>query len=445
MTYPRDTVDAIKRAVPLSTLAARYTELRPSGAGALIGLCPLHEEQTPSFRVDDKRGGFKCFGCGKGGDHLTLLQEAERLPFRDALRELARIAGVALPDAQTKAAAGPHERRQRALAFAARYYHRRLGSGPERQSARAYLSGRGFGADVLKSFYVGYAPRADEVNGSPTPLAAAAGEAGVPLEDLVLAGLVLESKKSSGGHYDVFRDRIVFPVLDPIRGDVLGLAGRRLDRPGQAETKRPKYVNTSAEAGFEKGRSVFGLYQARRAIFSAGEAVLVEGYADVLALHQAGVPNTVAAGGTAFTADQAAALRRLGERLLVVYDAGAGGLAGALDAVRVALAAGLRPRVVTLPAGEDPASYLAGAAEVADARIALGGRATDVVAYVYDTVRDGRESVEGHLDALRAVVGVLAGVEDPLTREVYLHRAADVSGMRAGAVEHALGWTSTPS
>ena len=435
--YPREAVDAVKRAVPLSALASRYTELLPSGS-ALLGLCPLHEEKTPSFRVDDGRGMFKCFGCSAAGDHLTLIQEAEGLPFPDALRELARLGGVALPDAP--APSGPADQRRRALAAAARFYHRQLAAAPEAAPARAYLHGRGFRPDVLRAFAVGYAPREGEGPGGPTPLAAAA-ERDVGLDALLAAGLVRESRQAGGGHYDVFRGRVVFPVLDPVGGHVLGLAGRRLESAEGASGRRgPKYVNTSRAAGYDKGAAVYGLHQARRAVFQSGQAVLVEGYADVLALHQAGVRTAIAAGGTAFTGAQAAAIRRLAERVLVVYDADAGGRAGALAAVRTALAAGLRPRVAELPEGEDPASYLARSAEVTDAQTALDARATDAVSYVYEAVRAGRETVEGHLDAVRAVVGALSGVEDPLTREVYLQRTAEVSGMRPGAVEAALDW-----
>ena len=449
MTYPRDVVDAVKRAVPLSALAARYTDLRPAGGGAFLGLCPLHEERTPSFRVDDERGAFKCFGCSRAGDHLTLLQGAEALPFRDALRELARLGGVPLPQAG-EAADGPGGRRRRALAVTARFYHRRLAGASDAEPARAYLHGRGFRPDVLRAFAVGYAPLPSKgESGASTPLASAAAAEGVGLDDLRAAGLVRESRRAGGGHYDVFRGRIVFPVLDPVRGHVLGLAGRRLDVEGTSAggasgRRAPKYVNTSKAAGYDKGEAVFGLYQARRSVFQSGRSVLVEGYADVLALHQAGVTNAVAAGGTAFTGAQSAALRRLAERVLVVYDADAGGREGALAAVRTALAAGLRPQVATLPEGEDPASYLARSAEVADAQTALDVRATDPVAYVYEATRAGRETVEGHLDAVRAVVDVLSGVEDPLARGVYLQRAAEVSGMRAGAIEAALGWAPEP-
>lgn len=438
--YPRDVVDAVKRAVPLSVVAARYTTLRPSG-GALLGLCPLHEERTPSFRVDDGRAMFKCFGCSRGGDHFTLLQEVEGLPFRDALRQLAQLGGVDLPDSPGRAPEGPEGRRRRALAAAARHYHRALATAPEAARARVYLRRRGFGPHVLRAFAVGFAPRSE---GQPvgSPLADAAAGAGVALDALAEAGLVRESRRRPGAFYDVFRGRIVFPVLDPVRGDVLGLAGRRLDGVGEGlpDPKRagPKYLNTSERAGFRKGDALFGLYQARRAVFASGEAVLVEGYTDVLALHQAGVTNTVAAGGTAFTAAQAAALRRLAERVLVVYDADAGGENGALAAVRTALTAGLRPRVAELPEGEDPASYLARSAEVADARTALDARAVDAVAYVYEAVRAGRETVEGHLEAVRAVIDALAGVGDPLAREAYTQRAAEVSGMRVEALEAAL-------
>ena len=439
--YPREVVDAVKRAVPLSVVAGRYTRLRPSG-GALLGLCPLHEERDPSFRVDDERAMFKCFGCSRSGDHLTLLQEAGGLPFPDALRQLAQLAGVDLPDPADGAPDGPEGRRRRALAAAARHYHRQLATAPEAAPARVYLHGRGFRADGLRAFAVGYAPCSGGGGQGATPLAAAVAGEGVGLDALAEAGLVRESRRAGGGHYDVFRGRIVFPVLDPVRGDVLGLAGRRLEGGGEGrpDPKRagPKYVNTSERAGFRKGDALFGLYQARRSVFAAGEAVLVEGYTDALALHQAGVPNAVAAAGTALTAAQAAALRRLAERVLVVYDADAGGREGALAAIRTALAAGLRPRVAELPDGEDPASYLARSAEVADARTALDARAVDAVAYVYETVRAGRETVEGHLDAVRAVAAALAGVGDPLAREAYTQRAAEVSGMRVEALEAAL-------
>lgn len=448
-SFPREAVDAAKAAVRLSDLAGRYTTLRPAGPGAFVGLCPLHDEKGPSFRVDDERGGYKCFGCGQAGDHLDLLQEREALTFPEAVRELARIGGVELPDddggPKAPAPDGPVERRRRALAAAARFYHGQLAGGEAGAAARAYLRGRGFGPDVLRAYAVGYAPRAGETpeRGRPTPLAAAVEGSGVALEDLVAAGLVRESRREGGGHYDVFRGRVVFPVLDPVRGHVLGFAGRRLDAEGAGPSpgdRAPKYVNTSEQCGYDKGSALFGLHQARRAAFKAGGAVLVEGYADVLALRQAGVENAVAAGGTALTADHAAALRRLGERVLVVYDADAGGEAGAVAAVATALGAGLRPRVVRLPKGEDPASYLAGAAEVADAETALENRAVDAVTYVYEAARAERETVEGHLDAVRAVVKAIEGVEDPLTREAYLQRTAEVSGMRRGAVEAALGW-----
>jgi DNA primase len=313
-----------------------------------MGLCPFHEERSPSFSVDPREKLYYCFGCEAGGDVFRFVQEKEGLGFPEAVEALGDRYGVEI-ERESEDPQAEERRRRRArlgelLERTARYYASYLWESPEASKARDYLGSRGLGEEVLRAFGVGYAPSAwDRVltNGQ---------QAGYDLRELAAAGLIQKGRQ--GGQYDRFRARIMFPVRDP-RGRVQGFGARAL-RP---DTK-PKYLNSPEGELYRKSRTLYGIDQARSAIAKTGRAVVVEGYTDVLGAHQAGIAEAVAVMGTAITPDQLQQLARYTEEVVLALDADRAGRAAMLRAQRVAGSRKLRLRVASMPAGEDPADML---------------------------------------------------------------------------------------
>jgi DNA primase len=344
--YTKDSIDRVKEAVDMVELVGSRTDLRRVGT-RWTGLCPLHEERTPSFSVNAEHGLYHCFGCDASGDAIAFVIETEGLDFREAVEQLAERYGVELkleredPEAERR-----RRERDRLLALlerAARFYATYLWEADEAAPARDYLSGRGLEEAVLRDFGVGFAPSAwDRVCG-------AARSDGFSPEELLGTGLAQRGKR---GLIDRFRERITFPLADA-RGRVRGFGARAL-RDGQ----QPKYLNTAEGQVFHKGRQLFGLDRARARAARAGRVVVVEGYTDVLALHQAGIEEAVAIMGTALTADQLAELSRAAPRILLALDADSSGREAMLRAARAARDRELELLVVDMPAGSDPAELV---------------------------------------------------------------------------------------
>jgi DNA primase len=312
-------------------------------------LCPFHDERTPSFSVEPVEKVYYCFGCQASGDVFTFVQETEGVDFKGALELLADRAGVELQLEQED----PREvqrrvRRERLLELLTRtssYYERYLWESTEAAGARSYLEGRGLGEAILKEFRVGYAPSAwDRV-------LLASRRGGFSEAELYETGLAQRSQERRG-LYDRFRSRIMFPLSD-MRGRVLGFGARAM-REGQ----RPKYLNTSDNDVYHKGRHLYGADLARVSATKAGEVILCEGYTDVIALHQAGFKNTVGLMGTALTDEQVGELGRLAQTVLLALDADSAGQEAMLKASRLAARRKLELRVVELPAGADPAELV---------------------------------------------------------------------------------------
>lgn len=346
--YTRESVERVKEAVDMVELVSARTELRQVGA-RYTGLCPFHSERTPSFSVNAEHKLYYCFGCGASGDALGFVQQTEGLEFQQALEQLAERYGVAL-EAQhaDPAAARRHERRERLLGLlkrAADYYARYLESSPQAEPARTYLSERGLGTEVLKRFRVGFAP-----NARATVLAAARAE-GFTDEEIVSAGLAQHTRR--GQLIDRFRGRIVFPLTDA-RGRALGFGARAVSADQQ-----PKYINSAENEIYHKGRQVFGIDQARAAATKAARIVVVEGYTDVLALHQAGLSEVVGVMGTSVTQEQVAELYRVAPLCYLALDADSAGQSAMLRAASLAAERGMELRVVSLPEGTDPADLVA--------------------------------------------------------------------------------------
>ena len=344
--YTKESIDRAKEAVDMAELVGARTDLRRVGT-RLTGLCPFHEERTPSFSVNVEHGLYHCFGCDASGDAIRFVQETEALDFREAVELLADRYGVELQREQEDPRAEERRRRRERLLElverATSFYERFLWDAAEAAPAREYLAERGLGEEVLRRFRVGCSPSA--------PDRLVKGARAFSDAELVAAGL---ARRGSGGPglADRFRGRIMFPLADA-RGRVLGFGARALGENGG-----PKYLNTSENELYHKGRQLFGIDNARAAAAKAGRIVVVEGYTDVLALQQAGLTETVAIMGTALTQEQLAELSRAASSIHLALDADRSGQEAMLRAARGAEERGVELRVVALPEGADPAELV---------------------------------------------------------------------------------------
>jgi DNA primase len=413
--FTKDSIDRVREAVDMVELVGAKTDLRRVGS-RFTGLCPFHDERTPSFSVDAERKLYHCFGCGEGGDAIRFVQETEALDFPEAVESLGERYGVRLErEEDDPAAERRRRRRERLLALLERtagFYASYLQGSAEAAKARAYLAGRGLSEEILGEFRVGYSPSAWD------RMMVGAQQSGFTPEELVAAGLAQRGR--GGGLYDRFRGRIMFPLADA-RGRVLGFGARAM-----AEGRGPKYLNTSENELYHKGRQLFGLDLARTHAARAGRVVVVEGYTDVLALHQTGLRESVAIMGTALTQEQLAELGRSAPLVLLALDADRSGKEAMLRAARAAEQRDLELRVVEMPEGRDPAELVAeGGAD--DFRRHLE-RATGIIPF---QVR--RALAEGDLDspagrdrALEEVRTLIAAVpERTATRDALVREAAD--------------------
>jgi DNA primase len=375
-----ESLERVKQAADIVEVVSAHTDLRRQGA-RWVGLCPFHEERTPSFSVDPQEKLYHCFGCGVGGDTIKFVEEKEGLGFAEAVELLADRYGVELEREREDPLAEARRQQRRRLGElldrTASFYAAYLWESEEAGKARAYLAERGLGEEVLRRFAVGYAPSAwDKVllRGQ---------RAGFQVEELRGVGLVQRGR--GGGEYDRFRSRIMFPIRDR-RGRTLGFGGRAM-RSDQGA----KYVNTAETDFFHKSQMLYGVDLAKAAIAKAGRAIVVEGYTDVLALHQAGIEEAVGVMGTAITDEQVASLSGMVDEVVLALDADAAGQEAMLRVQRVAAGRKMRLRVAAMPAGEDPAEMLAveggaerfaklvdGAVELAAFRVELALARTDV-------------------------------------------------------------------
>jgi DNA primase len=413
--YTQESIDRVKDAIDMVELVNLRSELRRAGRG-WSGLCPFHDERSPSFSVNAENKLYYCFGCGASGDAIQFVQETEGLDFKETIELLAERYGIELKrDQEDPLAEARRKRRERLLALVERttaYYERVLWESPEAAKAREYLSARGLGDEVLRTFRVGYAPSAwDRVM-------AAAQRDGFSQEELAASGL--GQKGRQGGFYDRFRARIMFPLADP-RGKVLGFGARSM-----RDDQGPKYVNTSENELYHKGRQLFGIHHARGPAARAGRVVAVEGYTDVLALHQAGVTESVAIMGTALTQEQMAELRRAAETVFLALDADRAGQDAMLRAARSAKQRDLELLVVDMPEGSDPADLIASDGpdafrqRLSKAREVADFHARRVVAQADLSTSRGRDQALGEV---RPLVAELAG--KPATRDELVRYLSD--------------------
>lgn len=350
--YTRESRDRVRDAVDFVELVSARTELRRAGQARYEGLCPFHDERTPSFGIDPVQKVYYCFGCQASGDLFTFVQETENVDFKGALELLAERAGIELQREQEDPREAEKRRRaERLLELIGRtaaFYERVLWESSEAAAAREYLLGRGLTEEALRRHGVGYAPSAwDRV-------LLASLRSGYSEQELLAAGIAQRSKESGRRPYDRFRARIMFPLAD-MRGKVLGFGARAL-----GQSRGPKYLNTSDNEIYHKGRHLYGAHLARADAAKAGGVILCEGYTDVIALHQAGITNAVGLMGTALTEQQLAELSRMASTVLLALDSDTAGQEAMVKAERLARRRKLELRVVQMPGGMDPADLIAG-------------------------------------------------------------------------------------
>jgi DNA primase len=415
-------IQQVKDANDIVEVVGGYVTLRPAGP-TFKGLCPFHDDHRPSFDVDPRRQRYRCWSCQKHGDVFTFIQEHERVDFREALELLARRAGIALEKGGNST-----QKRSRALMldivrWAAEQYHTCLLDSPMAEAARHYLAERRLTGETVRRFGLGYAPASGDW------LVKRAAQAGKSADLLEKVGLIAPRQEGEG-HYDRFRDRVMFPIRTTAGGHVVGFGGRILPTSPYAD-RAPKYYNSCDTPIFNKSEHLYGLDQARHAAASAGYLAVVEGYTDVLMAHQMGVPQAVATMGTALNARHVRNLRRFAARVVLVFDADEGGTTGVDRALGIFMSHEVDLAIATLSEGLDPCDLLVhhGAEPF---RAALAS-AVNVLDFKLDRVLAAEEAnsgVEGLRRAVDAVLGVIAltpemtGEAGAVKRELIVTRIA---------------------
>lgn len=415
-----DQIEEIKSKVDLVSLISGYLPLKKAGRN-FIALCPFHSEKTPSFAVSPERQIWKCFGCGIGGDAFKFLMKMENIEFGEALRELAQKAGIKLVDYRSTTGEREKQIIYEINHLAAEFYHYLLIEHPVGKKALNYILGRGISVDSLKLFRIGYSPPLWE--GCQKYLTA---KKGYSAPDLEKAGLVIRGKGT--GHYDRFRDRLMFPLRDH-RGNVCGFAGRVLT-PTASEAK---YINTPETLVYHKSDLLFGLFEAKDAIKKADEAVLVEGELDMISSFQAGIKNAVAIKGSALTPSQIKLLSRFTFNLVLALDQDVAGDKAARRGIELAEGTGMLMKVVEIKGGKDPD-------EVAQKQPELWRKLVAEAIPFYDFLIDSACSrfdpvtVAGEKKIAQEIVPALAKITDEILRARYIAQLAQRLGVDEEAV-----------
>lgn len=411
---PEEKLAEIRSAADIVDIVSERVALKKAGKD-YTGLCPFHSEKTPSFTVSQTKQIFYCFGCGAGGDVFDFLMKSDGVSFPEAVQSIARRCGIQLPHRRMS----PSEKRaisEREKLFeinrkALGFFRDQLLRQPAGERARAYIQKRGFSGDIVKRFGLGYAP-----DGWDNLLRFLRKER-IPAELAEKAGLVV-SRSSGSGHYDRFRNRIILPIVDAAR-QVVAFGGRVLDEG------TPKYLNSPETPVYTKSRSLYGLHAARDACRDEGAVYIVEGYFDLLALHQHGIQNSVATLGTSLTAAHVRMIRRgFAPKARLVFDSDAAGIKAALRSIGLFLNEAVEVEIIVLPEGEDPDSFLFGRGPEAffeHAQNAKGG----VEFLVDQAVNAHGLSMQGKIRVVDELKQPLADIRDHVARSVYIRHLAE--------------------
>lgn len=405
-------IEELKYRNDIEDVISGYVTLKRAGSN-LVGLCPFHSERSPSFTVFTGTRSFYCFGCGAGGDVISFVMRAENLDYMDALRYLAKRAGIELPDDGTGQTGGVN--RERILAMnreAAKFFFSELGKS---QAAQEYIAKRGLSSALVRHFGIGYAP--DDWQA----LAKHLSSVGFTKEEMS-AGFLCSVSKRNGNSYDIFRNRIMFPVID-VRGDIIAFGGRTIGK----NPEEPKYINSSDTPVFNKRRNLFALNFAKNSC--AEQIILCEGYMDVVSLHGAGFTNAVASCGTALTADQARLMRKYSKSAIISYDADEAGQRAADKAFALLGEAGLEARLLKVEDAKDPDEYIRKFGKDGFSRLLSRSRSRFDFKFSSILAANDVNTPDGRIKAAGQAAEVIAGIWSEVERDVYTRQVCEKLGL----------------
>jgi len=417
--YPEEVIQEVSNSNDIVEVVSEYVKLKKSGS-SLMGLCPFHKEKTPSFSVSPDKQLFHCFGCGAGGTVINFIMRIENLDFIEAIKLLAERAGIDLPEGNYNSKDSKiFEKKERIIKLnleAARYFFQKLNS-PEGQRARDYLAKRQINHKTIVNFGLGYSPKSrDELMNFLL-------DKGYSMEELVDSGLVV--KHETRGYYDRFRDRLMFPIID-LRGRVIGFGGRVLD------DSLPKYLNSPETLVFNKSRNLYGLNFAKNS--KKNQLIVVEGYMDVISLHQNGIINTVASLGTALTEEQAKLIKRYCHEVVLSYDGDSAGQAATLRGIEVLSEVGCKVKVLTIKEAKDPDEFIR--LKGVERFNKLVKDSINSVEYKIQLLRQHYDvnDIEQKIDFVNEMAKIFAGLENTVERDVYIQKISKETGISTEAI-----------
>lgn len=416
---PRTKIDEIVDAARVEEVVGEYVNLKKRGAN-LTGLCPFHQEKSPSFSVSPSKGIYKCFGCGKAGNSVNFIMEIEQLNYIDALKHLAEKYRIEWPQQEVspeqlieeKRRTSERESLQIVNNFAERYFAELLLNDEEgRTVGLSYFEERGFRPETIEKFKLGYAKESWD------HLTNAAKEGGYNLDLLKLGGLIKENEQ--GRIYDAYRNRVIFPIHS-ISGKPIAFAGRYLIK----DPKSPKYVNSPETPLYHKSNELYGLFFAKQAISKNSLVYLVEGYTDVISLHQAGIENVVASSGTSLTEGQIKLIKRFTDNVCVLYDGDAAGIKASLRGTDMLLEAGLNVKIVLFPDGEDPDSYCKRVGPMAFGVFLEESRQDFILFKTNLLLNDAGNDPVKRAELIKDIVGTISKIPDAFKRSTFLRETS---------------------
>jgi len=420
MKISREVVEEIIRRNPIDQIISSYVTLKPAGSN-MVGLCPFHSENSPSFTVFGSDDHFYCFGCGAGGDVITFVMRMENVDYPTALELLAKRAGVEIPRAANDQYGERGVKRERVLKMneaAARFFRHCLTKEPCGEEARQYFKKRGLSEGISKQFYLGYAPNDF---GKLTNYLKSQGYT----EEEMIAGFLCGKSQKTGRAYDYFRNRVIFPIVDTSR-NIVAFGGRVMD------DSKPKYLNSSDTPAFKKSKNLFALNYAKG--FCAEQLILCEGYMDVIALHQAGFPNAVATLGTAITEEHARIISRYTKKVIISYDSDEAGQKAANKAMLLLGKVGVEVRVLKMQGAKDPDEFIK--KKGAEAFRALLNESRTCFEYKLEAVMGKYDlsAVENKRRAADELAAIISDYHSTVERELYSKRVGEVLGVSSEAV-----------
>ena len=416
---PRETIARIMDAVRVDEVVGDFVSLKKRGIN-LIGLCPFHNEKTPSFTVSPTKGIFKCFGCGKAGNSVNFIMEHEHYSYPEALKYLAKKYQIDIQEEEQNEEEKQQQSEQESLfnlfGFAARFFSQSLWESAEGKAvALSYFEQRGFTHPIIRKFELGYCMNQRE------HFSNFASSQGYTSEQLIKAGL---ASGSGSVLYDVYRERVIFPIHN-LTGRVIAFGARILG----SDKSKPKYINTPETAIYSKSKVLYGLFHARTAIAKADSCYLVEGYTDVISMHQAGIENVVASSGTSLTTEQVRLIKRYTRNIVILYDGDAAGLKAAVRGIDMILEEGMNVKVVVFPEGEDPDSFVRNNRH-ADVLEYLRANARDFIAFrLLQLLEEAKNDPVKRVNVLKDFVQTISKIPDSLTRISYIKESAEKLNM----------------